>query len=268
MFKKMGIMLSLALFVYFMVYAQQYDDENDFRVYPLDGGRSVGIMEYVGRRQAVRVPSRIHGIPVTRIGEGSFAGKQLISITIPNSVTTIDSGAFAGNPLTNITIASGNSTFITRDFFLLSRDGNVIMYFGSEKDITIPNGVTTIQDGAFADNQLTGVTIPNGVTTIGVQAFADNQLTSVTIPNSVTVIGNFAFTRNRLTSITIPNSVRTIGPGAFADNQLTSITISNGVMTIFHSAFVRNRLTSVNIPRSVTTIQDGAFDRHVRIIRQ
>src|SRR5262249_3690290 len=64
-----------------------------------------------------------------------------------------------------------------------------------------------------------GVTIPNSVTNIGNGAFADcTNLTNVTIPNSVTSIGDYAFMDcTILTSVTIPNSVTSIGNGAFAD---------------------------------------------------
>ncbi|WP_134397231.1 leucine-rich repeat domain-containing protein, partial [Flavobacterium psychrophilum] len=61
--------------------------------------------------------------------------------------------------------------------------------------VTIPNSVTTIGDGSFAEcSGLTSVTIPNSVTTIGDGSFAEcSGLTSVTIPNSVTTIGDEAF---------------------------------------------------------------------------
>ena len=148
--------------------------------------------------------------------------------------------------------------------------------------VTIPDSVTTIEDAAFANNQLTSViipntvtylsgfnnnqltsiTIPDSVTTIGDTAFSGNQLTSITIPDSVTTIEDAAFSGNQLTSITIPDSVTTIGSTAFSGNQLTSITIPDSVTTIGNDAFSRNQLTSITIPDSVTTIGSYAFSRN------
>ena len=75
--------------------------------------------------------------------------------------------------------------------------------------------------------------IPDGVTSIWEQAFRDNQLTNANIPNSVTSIWKFAFFWNHLTSVTIPDSVTSIWEWAFSDNQLTSVTIPNSVTSIW-----------------------------------
>jgi hypothetical protein len=82
--------------------------------------------------------------------------------------------------------------------------------------LTIPSWiyypVTSIEERAFADNQLTSVTIPGSVTSIGSQAFSGHIFTSVTIPNSVTSIGSSAFavelnSIRLLQRITIPANV-------------------------------------------------------------
>ncbi|MDR1869411.1 MAG: leucine-rich repeat domain-containing protein [Treponema sp.] len=210
-----------------------YKTYGDFRY--TENGSTVTIAGYTGSGGAVSIPSTIDGKPVVSIGYeafcdynssgyGSYTGKGLTSVTIPNSVTMIWGRAFSDNQLTSV---------------------------------TIPNSVTYIEYEAFRNNQLTSVTIGNSVTTIEESAFSGNRLTSVTIPNSVTYLSGFS--GNQLTSVTIGNSVTTIGDGAFSNNQLTSVTIPNSVITIGEYAFNDNQLTSVTIPNSVITIGDGAF---------
>ena len=129
---------------------------------------------------------------------------------------------------------------------------------------TIPDSVTSIDDGAFNYIGLRSVTIGNSVISIGNYAFSHNQLlTSVKIPNSVTSIGISAFGSCGLTSVTIGNSVTSIGQGAFFFNYLTSVTIPDGVTSIGLLAFAFNNLTSVTIPDSVATIRDGAFNTNL-----
>jgi transcription elongation factor Elf1 len=135
--------------------------------------------------------------------------------------------------------------------------------------VTIPNGVTHIDDSAYSTSygsllllpggSLTNVSIPDSVVHIGQGAFYFNQLTSLTIPNSVVHIGDSAFSSNQLTSLTIPNSVTHIGSFAFSNNQLTSLTIPNSVTHIGDNAFNYNQLTSILIPNSITHVGDDAF---------
>jgi len=66
----------------------------------------------------------------------------------------------------------------------------------------------------LSSEKLTSVTIPEGVTSIGETAFAGNKLTSITIPNSVTFIDKRAFEKSKLASITIGENV-SIEPWAF-----------------------------------------------------
>ncbi len=121
--------------------------------------------------------------------------------------------------------------------------------------------VAAIGAEAFSNNQLTSVTIPNGVTSIQQQAFENNQLTSVTIPNSVTSIGLSAFNSNQLTSVTIPNSVTSIKDYVFAGNQLTEVTIPGNVTSIGGWAFAvnPNLVTVIVEPSNPPTLHEDAF---------
>jgi tetratricopeptide (TPR) repeat protein len=149
-----------------------------------------------------------------------------------------------------------------REFIILTFGiiNNVVTkYRGPDKNVIIPEGVTSIGREAFYGNHLTSVVIPEGVTSIGGKAFAENQLTSVVIPEGVTSIGREAFYGNYLTSVVIPEGVTSIGGEAFAENQLTSVVIPKSVASIGEGAFYGNHLTSVVISESVTSIGDRAF---------
>jgi len=217
----------------------------------LMGYKSTVSAAQIAEYRDIAIPSEIFGEPVTSIARGAFLGKQLTSVTIPNSVTSIGSSAFWNNQLTSVIIPAGVT--IIEDYAFRNNQLTSVI---------IPAGVTVIGREAFRNNQLTSVTIPAGITSIGAYAFEENQLASVTIPAGVTVIGRNAFRNNQLTNVTIPASVITIEDNTFEENRLASVTISNGVTTIKSGAFRNNQLAGVTIPNSVRTVEYGAFLRN------
>lgn len=103
--------------------------------------------------------------------------------------------------------------------FIIDENGVLTQYVGSGGEVEIPDGVTSIGEGAFS-----------GCT----------DLTSITIPNSVTSIGFLAFFRcTSLTSIDIPDSVTGIEANAFQDcSDLTSVNIGSGLINMEYNPFV------------------------------
>ena len=207
---------------------------------------------------------------VTSIGNYAFhLCHNLTSIVIPDNITLIGDGAFYGcESLANITVGQNNQYYVNDDFgALFNKDKTSLIQYpagNTRSSYTIPDGVTTIGDSAFAHSySLTSVTIPNTVTVIDGGAFAwCSSLTNVNIPDSVTTIGDSAFySCQSLPKITFGNNVTTIGDSAFHwCRSLKNVIIPDSVTTISPGAFWScSSLESVIIPESVTSIGEYAF---------
>lgn len=173
----------------------------------------------------------------------------------------------------------------TGDFKI--ENGALRKYRGLGGRVVIPEGVKSIEDGAFCDCcDVTEVVIPKGATSIGQYAFGHcEKLASVTIPKGVTTIRGRAFEGcAHLTDITIPESVMRIDDGAFSGcSRLKSVSFPWGIAAIPDQrsescenpagiiipwgipqiadklfAFCES-LTSMVIPNSVTAIGSRAF---------
>ena len=74
-------------------------------------------------------------------------------------------------------------------------ENSVVDYYGSEKSVVLPEGVTAFDYDVFSENEdITSVRICEGVTELGHSSFFYcDSLESVSIPRTVTVIGDYCF---------------------------------------------------------------------------
>ena len=130
------------------------------------------------------------------------------------------------------------------------------------RSVTIPESVTFIGTGAFADcPNLTTLSLGEKIETIGPGAFEDcPKLTEVTIPESVTSIGALAFAGTGLHALTIKGPI-TMEERAFsACENLTSISLCDDIQTISFCGFQFNTsLETVTLPKNLTSIEGQAF---------
>ena len=177
----------------------------------------------------VTIPSSIvyGGVSYEVVAIDSYAfisNSYLCSISIPKTVKFIGENAFQWcNSLQNIKVDFNNESYKSIDGNLYSKDGKTLIQYAIGKDdflFTIPNGVTTIDNSAFAQaDKLTTVIMPNTITTIGKNAFSYcDLLSNIRMSTSITQIGSGAFIGcNSLTQIIIPSSVKEIQQGAIID---------------------------------------------------
>lgn len=205
----------------------------------------------------------VYGGDYIKIDPGSDAEESKHNFIIRLDLTNWDWNTKTGATFT-VTVAAATNTF-----YFNPTTGTITKYAESDTVVVIPskiNGtpVETIGNAAFERSAVTSVTIPDSVTAIHDGAFANcSQLTNISIPNSVTSIGFSAFEHcTSLKSITLPSSLRSISEALFfCCSQLTTIHIPDSVSSIQSYAFYHCRnLETIRIPVSVTSIGVYAFD--------
>ena len=205
----------------------------------------------------------VYGGDYIKIDPGSNAEESTHNFIIRLDLTNWDWNTKTGATFT-VTVAAATNTF-----YFNPTTGTITKYAESDTVVVIPskiNGVTveTIGHAAFERSAVTSVTIPDSVTAILDGAFANCfQLTNISIPNSVTSIGLSAFDGcTKLESITLPSSLRNISMFLFHNcSQLTTIQIPDSVPSIQDYAFGNcTSLETIHIPVSVTSIGVYAFN--------
>ena len=198
---------------------------------------------------------------------------KLETLVVPDTVSWVN-GCNGCSNLANVTIGAetmfggwgtfrGSKWLAAQGDFVV-RNGTLVAYCGSAASVTVPDGVETIGDAAFAGlTDLASVTIPASVKEIGYGAFQGcSSLKSIALPAGLEYLGGEAFADcTALTSIAIPAKVKYIGSEAFSYcTNLVSVTLPAGLKEIESLAFYKcSALSSIDIPSSVKEIGYAAF---------
>ena len=155
------------------------------------------------------------------------------------------------------------------DGVLQSSDGNLLLMDQATGTLTIPDSVTAIGEGAFANVEgLKTIIIPSTVKRIEKNAFRSNQTLETVIMQEkdgqgVEYIGSFAFMEcPNLTTVQMANSVKEMYNQAFYYcTNLINIKISTNLNTIEKYVFAGcENLQQIEFPEGIININDYAFN--------
>ena len=156
-----------------------------------------------------------------------------------------------------------------KDGVLQSSDGNLLLMDQATGTLTIPDSVTAIGEGAFANVEgLKTIIIQSTVKRIEMNAFRSNQTLETVIMQEkdgqgVEYIGSFAFMEcPNLTTVQMANSVKEMYNQAFYYcTNLINIKISTNLNTIEKYVFAGcENLQQIEFPEGIININDYAFN--------
>ena len=211
------------------------------------------------------IPDSITSIPSYMF----YKCKSLTTVSIPAGFTKIGEKAFQNcNAITSLTFrgnAGENAVIDTAAFESCYKLGVV----------TIPEGVTTLNNCAFNASGITHLTLPstltyvNGNSTFNVwgqgNITADYKLQSVTgLENTQITTVVYAMFRGQSKwapeMITLPNTVTKIDTYAFADVAMKNISLGASLETLNKEAFTAClSLKNVYVPGTITSHADNSF---------
>lgn len=209
----------------------------------------------------------------TLIADDAFFECKLTSVTMPDSVEYVGNNAF-------------NSCYSLKEvqFSKNIKEIGYNAFMGcSLEEADLPQGLQTIEGGAFDSNDMQQITIPETVTDIVYGSFEDCvNLSQINMPDKLISIGPHVFDNtawynnqpNGATYIgrmlydykgTSPDSL-VVKPGtlgiadaALETQPLEEVSLPEGLQQIGTGAFVNCMMTEVYVPESVTEIKDFAL---------
>ena len=177
-----------------------------------------------------------------------------------------------------------------RDGVLWSSNGNLVLMDENTGSLTIPDSVTAIGEGAFANlDGLRTIIIPSTVKRIEQNAFKNNttletviiqerdgegveyigayafqgcsNLQSINLPDTITTIGGSCFRScTKLDNIKLPNKLITLSSQTFFGcSNLKNLELSENLETLGTESLYYTSLTKLKFPPNLSSIGSGAL---------
>ena len=217
-------------------------------------------------KDALKLRSIELGDSIVTIGASAFEKCWVMdSIKIPDTVTSLGKRAFATCwHLTHLDLSGTSINDIGEETFEACLN---------LETVDLPGTVSSIGRNAFASSALRHITLPNGLKSLEWGAFVDcDSLESVTLPESLTTINDLAFGEcGRLKELFIPRSVNYIASGFISGcDSLMSLAVDpenptydsrsdcNAIILTSEDKLITGCPATV-IPEGVSAIGDYAF---------
>jgi hypothetical protein len=168
----------------------------------------------------VVIPSKVDGLPVTKIEDGALYAPRMTSLVLPDTIEEIGSHMCVGcEKLKSVKLPSKIKTIPEFAF-----EGCRLL-----EKIEIPSGVTEIGRSAFSNcTSLKKLKLPEKLEILGDGAFDNCSLETVDIPEGVREIPIWCFMDNNFKELVLPENVEKVGSWAFSDcSDLEKVTVLN-----------------------------------------
>ncbi len=225
------------------------------------------ITGYTGSETIIKIPQKIQGLAVVKLGANCFDSSSLASVVLPDGITEIGDGAFWHcTKLYSVNISSTVRSIGNKAFWQCS----------SLISVNLPEGVTSLGDYAFNNcHALESIAFPSSLTSIGRYVFFYCQsLKNIDVALSNTAFTTFdgvLFTKDMKTIVcypnahaeeyTLPSHTSQIGNGAFATcSSLKTVNLHDAVTSIGDYGFFNSTaIEELTIPSSVSSVGVSAF---------
>lgn len=264
----------------FGVSVEEYTAGTEFGFVEENG--KIYITNYYGSNTDVIIPAAIDGKPVVGItdlkNKNGVGAKNIISLTIPDSVTSVTAAAFYSlSNLETLTLGSGiknlksqvftyctrlskinvspnNANYVSENGVVFTKDKTAVVAYplGRTEDFALPKETTDISIFSEYPFNSVNIIVPDN---------SDGFIKEGGITYSIDMSAVISCDREKSGFYNMPSTVTRIYDGAFGGcEKITGIRFSNKITSITYQAFAGcSSLLSVELPSSLKTIEDKAF---------